>query len=234
MSTLKKPSGANAGVDVLIVEDSVRMRESLVRGLTAAGFTVDQVADGLEACARLDIITYEHVVLDLGLPRKDGLAVLDHLRYRADRPRVLVISGRDHVSDRVNALNKGADDYLAKPFPFDELLARLHALSRRPRKVKPLNVSIGALHLDPLTGLVEWSGRSIKLPPRQFALLELLVRHRGRIFTPLEILDRLSGTESNVSDKSVKVTVFGLKRRLASEGIIDLIETRRGLGYLIR
>ena len=233
MNTPKTPSGENAGASVLIVEDSARMRESLMRGLTAAGFIVDQVADGLEACVRLDIVSYEHVVLDLGLPRMDGVSVLDHLRHRADRPRILVISARDRVADKVNALNKGADDYLAKPFPFDELLARLHALSRRPREAKPLYLSIGELYLNPLTRVVDVSGRSPKLSPRQFALLELLMRHRGRVFTRVEILDRLSGTESNTSDKSVEFTVFGLRQKLAQAGSCGLIQTRRGAGYLI-
>nr|WP_221440178.1 response regulator transcription factor [Rhodanobacter sp. MP1X3] len=220
-------------VNVLIVEDSVRLRDSLARGLTAAGFTVDLAADGVAACHHLDSFGYEQVVLDLGLPRKDGLAVLHHLRHRSKRPRVLVLSARDQVSDRIGALNKGADDYLVKPFAFDELVARLHALARRPQEARLLSFSVGTLNLNPQARQIDVGGVPLLLTPRQYSLLELLLRHRGRVFTRTEILDRLSGTESDASDKSIEVVVFGLRRKLAQAGLTDVIETRRGSGYLI-
>jgi DNA-binding response OmpR family regulator len=217
----------------LIVEDSARLRDSLSRGLIASGFTVDVTANGVAACHHLDTYEYELVVLDLGLPGMDGLGVLRHIQGRNTRPRVLVLSARDQISDRVDALNKGADDYLVKPFSFDELLARLHALARRPAETKPLQITIGALSLDPVSHSAEIEGNPLSLSPREFSLLELLVRHRGRVFTRSEILDRLAGSESNVSDRSVEVLVFGLRRKLEQAGMIELVKTRRGLGYFI-
>jgi DNA-binding response OmpR family regulator len=201
--------------------------------LAASGFTVDATANGTTACHHLDTYEYELVVLDLGLPGLDGLGVLRHIQGRNMRPRVLVLSARDQVSDRVEALNKGADDYLVKPFSFDELLARLHALARRPADTKPLQITLGALSLDPISHSAEVDGKSLSLTPREFSLLELLVRHRGRVFTRSEILDRLAGSESNVSDRSVEVLVFCLRRKLEQGGMEDLVKNRRGLGYFI-
>lgn len=220
-------------LNVLIVEDSARLRDSLARGLVAAGFNVEVAADGVIACHLLDTYDYELVVLDLGLPRKDGLAVLRHIRGRNVRPRVLVLSARDLVLDRVGALNQGADDYLVKPFAFDELLARLHALARRPQEARPLYLVLGGLSLNPQSRIVEVDGAPLTLTPRELALLELLMRHRGRVFTRGEILDRLSGSDSCASDRSIEVLVFGLRRKLDRAGMSSLVETRRGAGYLI-
>jgi DNA-binding response OmpR family regulator len=220
-------------LNILIVEDSRRLQESLKRGLTAAGFAVDVVGNGVAACLCLDGCAHELVVLDLGLPRKDGLAVLRHLSGRKKRPSVLVLSARDQVADRVGALNAGADDYLVKPFAFDELLARLHALSRRPQQAQPLWLTAGALSLNPQARHVEASGIPLQLTPREFALLELLLRHRGRVFSRSEILDRLAGSDSTASDRSIEVLVFGLRQKLAGAGIHSLVETRRNAGYLV-
>lgn len=218
---------------MLIVEDSIRLRESLERGLKAAGFTADTAENGVTACQYMTTYSYELVVLDLGLPGLDGLAVLHHIQDLPARPKVLVLSARDQVSDRVDALNKGADDYLVKPFSFDELLARLHALGRRAKETLPLHLSIGHLCLDPLARTVDVKGQPLALTPREFALLELLLRNRGRAFSRSEILDRLVGNESTVSDRSVEVLVFGLRRKLDENGMGELIQTRRGFGYVI-
>ncbi len=227
-----RPCGRIA-LNILVVEDSERLREALTRGLGAAGFTVDTAADGVAACQHLDSYDYELALLDLGLPRKDGLAVLRHVQNRAQRPRVLVLSARDQVADRVGALNQGADDYLVKPFAFDELLARLHALARRPQEARPLHLVAGALNLDPRARLVEVDGQPLSLTPREYALLELLLRHRGRVFSRAEILDRLAGGAADVSDRSVEVLVFWLRHKLGQVGLKTLVETRRGAGYLI-
>jgi DNA-binding response OmpR family regulator len=220
-------------LNVLIVEDSARLRDSLERGLTAAGFGVDLAADGVLACHHLDTYSYELVVLDLGLPRKDGLAVLQHLHGRPERPRVLVLSARDLVTDRVGALNLGADDYLVKPFAFDELLARLHALARRPKEARALLLTLEGISLNPQARSVDVHGAALALTPREFALLELLMRHRGRVFARSDILDRLAGSDSGASDRSIEVLVFGLRRKLDQAGMSGLVETRRGAGYLI-
>jgi two-component system copper resistance phosphate regulon response regulator CusR len=222
-----------ADLNVLIVEDSLRLRDSLGRGLGASGFAVDTAANGLTACQHLNTYEYELVVLDLGLPGMDGLAVLRHIQGRTSRPRVLVLSARDQASDRIDALNRGADDYLVKPFSFDELIARLHALARRSKEAQTPQLTVGELSLDPVTRSVHVHGAALLLTPREFSLLELLLRHRGRAFSRGEILERLAGCDSNASDRSVEVLVFGLRRKLEQAGIGDLVQTRRGFGYLI-
>ncbi|MFC3652926.1 response regulator transcription factor [Dyella humi] len=216
-----------------MVEDSIRLRDSLGRGLGASGFTVDSAPNGIAACQHLDTYEYELVVLDLGLPGMDGLSVLRHIQGRTSRPRVLVLSARDQISDRIDALNRGADDYLVKPFSFDELVARLHALSRRSKDAQTPQLTVGGLSLDPVARMVHVQGESVALSPREFSLLELLLRHRGRAFSRSDILERLAGCESNASDRSVEVLVFGLRRKLQLAGMSELVETRRGFGYLI-
>lgn len=220
-------------MNLLLVEDSERLRDSLRRGLAAAGFTVDAAEDGLQARHFLASYEYELVVLDLMLPKLDGLTVLRGLQNRHPRPRVLVLSARDRVADRIEALNAGGDDYLVKPFDFGELLARLHALARRPGQTQDHHVEVGALRVD-LRGLQAFAGaHALVLTPREFALLALLVRHRGRVFTRVEILERTAGSDSTASDRSVEVLVFGLRRKLADAGLDGLVQTRRGSGYLI-
>ncbi|MDE2278095.1 MAG: response regulator transcription factor [Xanthomonadaceae bacterium] len=218
---------------LLLVEDSERLRQTLSHGLQGAGFTVDAADDGVAACSFLASYDYELVVLDLMLPRLDGIGVLRSLPAGGRRPRVLVLSARDQVPDRIEALNAGADDYLVKPFAFDELVARLHALARRPQQAQPTVLSHGALSWDPRSHSVSVAGQPLALTPREFAVLGLLLRHRGRAFSRQEILDRTAGSDSEASDRSVEVLVFGLRRKLDGAGVPGLIETRRGAGYLI-
>ena len=218
---------------LLLVEDSERLRRTLAHGLAGAGFTVDAAADGIAAQGFLAGFGYDLVVLDLMLPRADGFAVLRALPAGTQRPRVLVLSARDQVGDRVAALDAGADDYLVKPFAFEELLARLRALARRPLETRTDVLELGGLALDPRARSVQIDGAPLALSPREFALLELLLRHRGRVFSRGEILERLAGSASEASDRSVEVLVFGLRRRLTAAGRGTLIATRRGAGYLI-
>jgi two-component system copper resistance phosphate regulon response regulator CusR len=218
---------------LLLVEDSDRLRATLQRGLRAAGFAVDAAIDGVEAGSFLDSYEYDLVVLDLMLPRVDGIEVLRGLARNPRRPRVLVLSARDQVADRVGALDVGADDYLVKPFAFDELLARLHALARRPIEAQPQRIELGALAIDLRAQRALVAGETLALTPREFALLALLARQRGRVFSRNEILERTAGSDSDASDRSVEVLVFGLRRKLAAQSLHDVVETRRGAGYLI-
>ncbi|MEO7067189.1 MAG: response regulator transcription factor [Rhodanobacter sp.] len=218
---------------LLLVEDSERLRETLQRGLHGAGFTVDSAGDGVEACHFLATYDYDMVVLDLMLPRLDGIGVLHNLPAGGRRPRVLVLSARDRVADRVEVLNAGADDYLVKPFSFDELVARLHALARRPPQAQPAVLRCGTLAWDPRSQSATVNDQPLPLTPREFAVLGLLLRHRGRAFSRLEILERTAGSDTEVSDRSVEVLVFGLRRKLDNAQLPGLIETRRGAGYLI-
>jgi DNA-binding response OmpR family regulator len=218
---------------LLLVEDSQRLRATLARGLRAAGMTVDTAGDGVEANGYLAGYAYDLVVLDLGLPRLDGLGVLRALPAGGERPRVLVLSARDQVGDRVEALNAGADDYLVKPFAFEELLARLHALARRPAETHADVLEHAGVRLDAYAHRTIAKGLALQLTPREFALLELLLRHRGRVFSRAEILERIAGSDTEASDRSIEVVVFGLRRKLDDSGCTGLIENRRGAGYLI-
>ncbi|WP_329742776.1 response regulator transcription factor [Dyella sp. A6] len=218
---------------LLLVEDSKRLRDTLQHGLRGAGFTVDACADGIEARGLLQTYAYDLVVLDLMLPRLDGIGVLRSLPAHGPRPRVLVLSARDQVSDRIEALNTGADDYLVKPFSFDELVARLQALARRPPETQPDIIEAGALSLNQSAHEATAHGQPIPLTPREFALLTLLLRHRGHVFSRVAILERLAGSDSEASDRSVEVLVHGLRRKLDAVDMDGLIETRRGAGYLI-
>ncbi|MGH8234884.1 MAG: response regulator transcription factor [Rhodanobacteraceae bacterium] len=218
---------------LLLVEDSERLRATLARGLREAGFTVDIAGDGVEANGYLASYDYDFVVLDLGLPRLDGYGVLRALPAGGDRPRVLVLSARDRVGDRVDALNAGADDYLMKPFAFEELVARLHALARRPTEARADVLEHAGVLLD-LQAHRSWAnGTILNLTPREFALLELLLRHRGHVFARTAILERIAGSASEASDRSIEVLVFGLRRKLDDAGCEGLVENRRGAGYLI-
>lgn len=218
---------------LLLVEDSERLRENLARGLRASGFTVDIACDGVEAKGFLASYAYDCMVLDLGLPRLDGFGVLRNLPAGGARPRVLVLSARDQVADRVAALNAGADDYLVKPFAFEELLARLHALARRPAAAQADVLEHAGVQLDAQAHRATAHGALLQLTPREFALLELLLRQRGRVFPRAEILERIAGSDSSASDRSIEVVVFSLRRKLADAGCASLIENRRGAGYLI-
>lgn len=218
---------------LLLVEDSQRLRETVHRGLEAEGFTVDAVEDGAEARAYLETYDYDLLVLDLMLPKVDGLTLLREMARSARRPRVIVLSARDQVQDRIGALDLGADDYLVKPFAFDELLARLHALARRPSQALLPCIRLGDLEVDLRAHEVRVRDAALSLTPREFALLSLLVRNRGRVFSRAEILERVAGSDSTASDRSIEVLVFGLRRKLDDSLGRTLVETRRGAGYLI-
>ena len=218
---------------LLLVEDSERLRSTLQHGLVAAGFVVDAAADGVMAKGFLDTYEYDLVTLDLMLPRMDGMAVLRGLARLRTRPRVLVLSARDQVSDRIEALNAGADDYLVKPFSFDELVARLRALARRPEEAHMPILECGPLRIDTRSQSAFVADEPLSLAPREFALLGLLMRHRGRVFSRHDILERLAGSDSTASEGSVEVLVFGLRRKLSDAGLEDIVKTRRGAGYLI-
>ena len=218
---------------LLLVEDSERLRATLARGLMAEGFAVDAAVDGAQAMEFLRRYDYELLLLDLMLPRLDGLGVLRAIAGQAVRPRVLVLSARDQIVDRIEALDRGADDYLVKPFAFDEVVARLHALARRPAEARAPVIEHGALRIDVRAKAVQACGHALDLTGREFALLLLLVRHRGCIFSRAQIQDRISDSDNLASDRGIEVLIHGLRRKLDAAGLSDLIVNRRGLGYLI-
>lgn len=219
---------------VLIVDDSERLREALRSGLGSMGLAVDVAADGRAALAFLDAGEYEVIVLDLLMPRLDGREVLREVRRRGLDARVLVLSALDGVDERVGRLDDGADDYLVKPFSFDELRARVLALARR-RHEQPLPVlEHRGLRLDTARRTVGGPGGTIDLGPKEYALLEVLVRHPGRVYSRAQLFERLYSADSEASDKVIEVLLSTLRAKLARGGLEDVIETRRGFGYAAR
>ncbi len=219
---------------LLLIEDSPTLREHLREWLAGRGWSVDEAADGAAALAYLDAYDYPLVLLDLGLPRVDGLDVLRHLRSAGSRARVLVLSARDQVADRVEALNRGADDYLVKPFSFEELASRILALMRRSLDAAPPVLVAGALEVDPAVRIARVDGEPLALTPKEYLLLETLLRGRGRVHARAALFESLYDARSDASDKVIEVLVSTLRAKLARAGLSELIETRRGFGYLVR
>lgn len=217
---------------LLIVEDSPVLGRDLRETLVRDGHAVDLAADGAQALAFATSYVYDVIVLDLMLPKVDGWSVLQRVKQGAGAPGVLVLSARDQVADRVEALNLGADDYLVKPFSYDELLARILAVSRRSSGQVPL-LRAGALQVDPRARLARVDGQVLALTPKEYSLLETLLNQRGTVLARGTLFEHLYDAHSEASDKVIEVLVSTLRGKLARAGMPDLIETRRGFGYVI-
>ena len=217
---------------VLIVEDSEALRDALRAGLAREGFAVDVAADGALGLSQARANPYDVLVLDLSLPRLDGMDVLAGLREKADRPHVLVLTARDRVDDRVRGLNAGADDYLVKPFSFEELLARIHALVRRRYEERSPRVDVGDLSIDVVARRATRAGQVLDLTAREYALLEYLALRAGHTVTREEIEDHIYGVTRLPSSNAVDSAVCMLRSKLGPGGK-HLIRTRRGQGYVL-
>ena len=223
-------------VKLLLIEDSHRLQRSLGAGLTNSGFALDQAFDGDEARAFLGTGGYDVVVLDLMIPKVSGLELLAWLRGRGDRTHVIILSAMDRVEDRVRGLDLGADDYLIKPFSFDELVSRIRAVSRRLRddaRGAGTSVSVGDVTVDTVARSVTVAGEPVVLTPHEYALLELLMRRRGQVFSHDRLIERLYAAERDVTRNAVEVHVSALRRKLKAAGVEELVRTRRGFGYLV-
>jgi two-component system, OmpR family, response regulator len=214
---------------LLLVEDDPDLASAHARTLVEDHFAVDVSHDGRDALFRLLSIDYDIVVLDLMLPGRDGLSVLKSLREAGRAMPVLILTARDSVEDRVHGLNLGADDYLTKPFAVAELLARLAALLRRTAGQSSPEVTAGDIRVDLTTRRVHRGAAEVDLTPREYGILELLLRRRGAIVTRTEIATSLYSDESEVVSNAIDVHVASLRRKLGA----DLVQTRRGHGYLI-
>ena len=215
---------------LLLVEDDRMIGEALLDALREQHYAVDWVRDGTLADAALQQEAYDLVLLDLGLPRQDGLSVLRALRARGSRTPVLVVTARDAVTDRIAGLDAGADDYLVKPYDLDELAARARALLRRRTGKKQPVYAHGDLALDPATHEVTRAGEAVSLVPREFALLHILIEEPARVFTKAELEDRLYGWGEEVGSNTIEVHVHSLRRKLGAEQIV----TVRGVGYRLK
>ena len=203
--------------------------EAARQGLRNEGHTVDWVRDGREAEASVASAAYDLVLLDLGLPRRDGLAVLKGWRTRGENVPVLIITARDSVTDRIAGLDAGADDYLVKPFDLDELSARVRAVLRRRSGRAASTMKIGELEIDASSKLVKWKGDEVSLSAREYALLKALADRPGAYLTRAQLEERLYGWDEEIASNAVEVHIHGLRRKLDP----SLIRNVRGMGYTL-
>ena len=219
----------------LLVEDDETISEFVARGLREAGFAVDRAADGEAGLDAALHQSYDVAVVDVMLPKRDGLAVIDELRRRGITTPVLILSARRSVDDRVRGLQAGGDDYLTKPFAFAELLARVQALVRRAtRTPEPTTLTFGDLVLDLLSRRVTRGGASIDLRPREFALLEYLMRNAGKVVSKTMILSHVWEYSFDPQTNIVDVLVSRLREKVDRPFEKKLLHTVRGVGYVLR
>jgi two-component system OmpR family response regulator len=216
---------------ILVVEDDTVLAAALTRALNQTAYTVDLAENGSEANSALDSAEYDLVVLDLALPKVDGLAVLGRLRDRRVRVPVLVLSARDSLEDRVKGLDAGADDYMTKPFDLPEFEARVRALLRRGQNHATNLVRHGRLELDLGARRVFHDGKPIDFSLREYAVMEILMSRQGKVVTKEQMFDRLFGWGEDVGTNAVEVSVHRVRKKLEPYGIE--IRTVRGMGYLI-
>ncbi len=218
---------------VLVIEDFLPLRASLQRGLREAGYAVDAVADGDEGLAFAETGKYDVIVLDVMLPGMDGFTLLRRLRSQRCPSRVLMLTAKDTLQDRLMGLDNGADDYVVKPFAFEELLARVRVLIRRRYEQSAPRVEVGDLVIDTVGRLVRRGARDIELTAREYAILEVLAARPGGIVTREEIEERVYDFASESGSNVVDVYIGYLRRKLEQDGGSRLIHTRRGLGYVL-
>ena len=219
---------------VLIVEDEAKMAGLLRRGLEREGFAIDAIANGEEAVWKAEAVGYDAILLDLMLPGIDGLEVCRRLREAGVWSPILMLTARDAIRDRVAGLDRGADDYLTKPFSFAELLARLRALVRRGQSERPSIIEVGDLRLDPATHQA-WRGKTeVELSAKEFALLETFMRRPGEVLSRFQLLEHVWDYDyenrSNVVDSYVRF----LREKVDRPFGVESIETVRGAGYRLR
>ena len=214
---------------LLLVEDDRMIGESLRNALRGCGYAVDWVRDGRAADGTLATERFDLVLLDLGLPQRDGMDVLQALRARGDRTPVIVLTARDSLASRVRGLDAGADDYLVKPFELDELLARIRAVLRRHSGRAEPAIEVGGVSLDPATRTVSRDGVPLALSAREYAVLEALMLRPGAILSRAQLEDRLYGWGEELESNAISVYVHQLRRKLG-EGFIHTV---RGVGYYV-
>lgn len=219
---------------VLLVEDEALLCESVKKGLSEQGIAVDAAGDGNEGLRLATSHLYDAVILDIMLPGIDGISLLKQLREAKVETPVLFLTARTSTDDKVEALNLGGDDYITKPFAFSELLARLQAMIRRSQKAAPGPLRVADLELDPLGRKVVRGGRKIELLPREYALLEYMVRNRGQPLTRAMIAENVWGGSFDSFSNVIDVHINRLRTKLDRDFPVKLIETLRGVGYTLR
>ena len=220
---------------VLVVEDDPTIASFVAKGLEEAGFAVDVAGDGDRGLHLAATVPYDAAVLDIMLPGRDGLSIIEDLRRRRVNVPVLILSARHSVDDRVRGLQAGGDDYLTKPFAFSELLARVQALIRRSHgSPDPTRLVVGDLTLDLVSRKVDRAGRPLDLRPREFALLEYLMRNAGRVVSKTMIMEHVWNYSFDPRTNVVDVLVFRLRERVDKDFDKKMIQTVRGIGYVLQ
>ena len=214
---------------ILLIEDDRMIGWSLRRGLADEGFTVDWLDDGDAAVVTCAEQSYDAAILDLGLPSRDGLKVLAELRHQGNSLPIVIVTARETVADRIKGLNAGADDYVCKPFDFDELVARLRAVMRRRAGLVTAVLEYRDLSLNPSTRQVAHRGAQIVLSAKEFSLLEALLQRPGMVLTRNQLHDKLYGWDGDVGSNTVEVFIHSLRRKIG----YDYIENVRSVGYRI-
>ncbi len=218
---------------VLVVEDDKKIATFVVKGLKQSGFAADHAADGEEGLFMAQSVNYDVAIVDLMLPKLDGLSLIQKLRAKGSRVPVLILSAKASVEDRVKGLQAGGDDYLTKPFAFSELLARVQALIRRATQVaEPMKLVVGDLTMDLLARDVQRAGENIELQPREFALLEYLMRSAGRTVTKTMILEHIFDYSFDPQTNVVDVLMHRLRSKVDKDRA--MIQTIRGIGYVLQ
>jgi DNA-binding response OmpR family regulator len=218
---------------VLIVEDSPRLQKTLATALRRSSYAVDVAGDGEEGLWRAETNSYDLIVLDIMLPKRDGLSVLAELRRKENATHVLLLTARDTVTDRVTGLRAGADDYLVKPFALEELLARVETLCRRAYGTKQTQLRIADLEIDTVARAVRRAGQAVELTAREYQLVEYLARRRGHIVSRTEIEDHIYDGNVDRMSNVVDSAVCNLRKKLSAANALPLIHTRRGQGYIL-
>jgi DNA-binding response OmpR family regulator len=220
---------------VLVVEDDKKIASFVVNGLKQNSFAVDHCADGEEAATMGETVDYDAAVVDIMLPKMDGLGVVQQWRKKGRNLPVLFLSAKASVDDRIKGLQAGGDDYMVKPFAFSELLARIQALIRRSTKAaEPTRLAVGPLTLDLLTRQVLRDGQSVELQSREFALLEFLMRHAGRVVTKTMILEHVWDYSFDPQTNVVDVLVCRLRNKIDKDFPRKMLHTLRGVGYVLK
>jgi two-component system copper resistance phosphate regulon response regulator CusR len=218
---------------VLLVEDDHRIANFVAKGLREQAYAVDVVHNGEDALYQSAINTYDLVVLDVMIPAPDGFAVCKELRKTGHRMPILMLTARDAVEDRIQGLDRGADDYLTKPFEFRELLARLRALLRRPSGLQPARLVVGDLIVDTSGQTVSRGGKSIPMTAKEYALVEFLARNAGRVVGRAEIAEHVWDEEFDPFSNLIEVYVNRVRRKIDVGSAKPLLQTRRGAGYVL-
>jgi DNA-binding response OmpR family regulator len=220
---------------ILIVEDEHLIANSIKKGLEQEKYTVDIAFDGLEGYDLASSGDYDLILLDLMLPGLDGLSICKKLRQENNHTPILMLTAKSQLEDKIIGLNSGADDYLTKPFAFEELLARIRALSRRPQKINGKILTVGDLSLDAVTYEVKRGNKNIQLSSKEFSLLECLLRHANQILNKDQLIQYVWSYESDILPNTVEVYIRNLRQKIdiPFKGKEPLIKTIRGFGYKI-